>query len=60
MNVEKSEISPHLACGDVENASTFITFMLFCCKIGFVAIHALLLQICFVAIYTLLCGEKFN
>ena len=32
--------------------------MLFCCKIGFLAIYALLSQICFVAIYALLCGEK--
>ena len=30
----------------------------FCCKIGFVAIYALLLQISFVAISALLCGEK--
>ena len=43
---------------DVENASTCVKFMLFCCKIGFVAIYALLSQICFVAIYALLCGEK--
>jgi len=34
--------------------------MLFCCKIGFIAIYAFLLQICFVAIYALLCGEKIN
>ena len=43
---------------DVENASTCVKFMLFCWKIGFVAIYALLLQVCFVAIYALLCGEK--
>ena len=43
---------------DVENASTCVKFMLFCWKIGFVAIYALLSQICFVAIYALLCGEK--
>ena len=55
---------------DVENASICVKFMLFCCKIGyvaiyallsqisFVAIYALLSQICFVAIYALLCGEK--
>ena len=45
---------------DVENASTCVKFMLFCCKIGFVAIYALLSQISFVAIYALLCGEKIN
>ena len=43
---------------DVENASTCVKFMLFCCKIGFVAIYALLSQISFVAIYAVLCGEK--
>ena len=32
----------------------------FFCKLGFVAIYALLSQICFVAIYALLCGEKIN
>ena len=32
--------------------------LLFCCNIGFVAIYVLLWQICFVAIYALLCGEK--
>ena len=31
---------------DVENASTCVNFMLFCCKVGFVSIYALL------------CGEK--
>ena len=35
-----------------------VKFMLFCCKIGFVAIYALLSQISFVAILALLCGEK--
>ena len=30
------------------------------CRIGFVAIYALLLQICFITIYALLCGEKIN
>ena len=41
--------------------------MLFCCKIGFVEIYAVLLQftlfcreICFVMIHALLCGEKLN
>ena len=29
-----------------------------CCNIGFVPIYVLLWQICFVAIYALLCGEK--
>ena len=43
---------------DVENASTCVKFMFFCCKIGFVAIYALLSQISFVAIKALLCGEK--
>ena len=45
---------------DVGNASTYVRFVLFCCKIGFVAIYTLLSQICFVAIYALLCGEKIN
>ena len=43
---------------DVENASTYMKFRFVCCKIGFVAIYTLLLQISFVAIYALLCGEK--
>ena len=45
---------------DVENASTCVKVMLFCCKIGVVAIYALLSQICFVVIYAFLCGDKIN
>ena len=33
---------------DVENVSTYLQFMHFCC------------EVCFVAIYALSCGEKFN
>ena len=29
---------------DMENVSTYVQFMLFCCKIGFVAIYTLLLR----------------
>ena len=60
-DVDKSKISPHLAymC-DEENGSTCVKFMLFCCKIGFVAIYTLLSQIFVVAIYAFLCGEKIN
>ena len=42
---------------DEENASTCVKFMLLCCKIGFVAIYALLLQI-FVSRFTRLCVDK--
>ena len=45
---------------DGENASKCIKFMLFVVILIFVAIYALLLQIYFVAIYSLLCGEKIN
>ena len=51
----------------MDNVSTYVKLMLFCCKIGFVAIYAVLSQftlfcrkICFVMIHTLLCGEKLN
>ena len=56
--VDKSKISPHLAymC-DEENGSTCVKFMLFCCKIGFVAIYTLLSQI-FLSRFTLFCVDK--
>ena len=45
---------------DVENASTCVKFMLFCCKIGFVAIYALISQNLFVAIFALLKFDKYE
>ena len=42
---------------DEENGSTCVKFMLFCCKIGFVAIYTLLSQI-FLSRFTLFCVEK--
>ena len=45
---------------DEENGSTCVKFMLFCCKIDFIAIYTLLSQIFVVAIYAFLCGEKIN
>ena len=56
-DVGKSEISQHLCVCDEENASTCVKFTLLCCKIGFVAIYALLLQI-FVSRFTRLCVDK--
>ena len=43
-NVKKSEIFPRLALCDVENVSTCLQFMLFCYKIDFVLIYAVLSQ----------------
>ena len=59
-DVEKSEFFHIWHVCDVENVSTYVQFILFCCKIGFVPIYALLSQNCFVVIYALLCGGKFN
>ena len=42
---------------DEENGSTCVKFMLFCCKIGFVAIYTLLSQI-FLSRFTLFSVEK--
>ena len=60
IDVEKSEISPHLACVWWGECLHMCEIHSFFCKFGFVAIYALLSQICFVAIYALLCGEKFH
>ena len=45
---------------DVENVFKCVHVMLFCWKIGFVVIYAVCREICFDAIYALLCGEKLN
>ena len=45
---------------DVENVFKCVHVMLFCWKIGFVVIYAVFCEICFDAIYALLCGEKLN
>ena len=45
---------------DVENVLKCVHVMLFCWKIGFVVIYAVCREICFDAIYALLCGEKLN
>ena len=42
---------------DEENGSTCVKFLLFCCKIGFVAIYTLMSQI-FLSQFTLFCVEK--
>ena len=42
----------------VENV--YVHIMLFCWKMGFVVIYAVCREICFDAIYALLCGEKLN
>ena len=45
---------------DVENVFKCVHNMLFCWKMGFVVIYAVCREICFDAIYALLCGEKLN
>ena len=58
IDVEKSKFSPHLACVFCGECLHMCRIHVFCCKNGFVAMYALLLKICFVATYALLCGEK--
>ena len=41
-DVEKYEISPHVACVWCKNVNTYANFMLFCYKISFFAIYAIL------------------
>ena len=45
---------------DAENVLKCLHVMLFCWKIGFVVIYAVFCEICFDAIYALLCREKLN
>ena len=58
-DVEKYEISPHVACVWCKNVNTNAKFKLFCYKISCFAIYAILSRNCCAVIYALLCGEKF-
>ena len=59
-DVEKSEILHIWHVFDEENVATYGKFMLFSCKMSFVTIYTFYREICFVAIYAFLCGEKLS
>ena len=61
-DMDKFEISLHMSCGDNSDFSTsFVAFSLFCCKITpFLQFTLFCREICFVAIYAFLRGEKLS
>ena len=56
-NLKFSTCMPHATRVWWKNVGTYGKFVLFCCKI---IIYTLCREICFVAIYALLCGERLS